>query len=749
MSAGAIALIVLALFVLIIAMSGVRIVPQAKAGIVERLGRYQRTLDAGLTLIVPFMDRVKPLIDLREQVVAFPPQPVITEDNLVVGIDTVIYFTVTDPRAATYEIANPLQAIEQLTVTTLRNVIGGLTLEETLTSRDNINSQLRVVLDEATGKWGIRVNRVELKSVEPPRTVQEAMEKQMPAERDRRGRGGRRQPPDGRRDRAGDQHPELVVHLGDRPVDTRHHDTADLLRTEHAVARVLAECDDEATAYPRLLAAVGRSLGWDAGTVWLPDGEALRCVETWQAPESFERISRDVSLAPGEGLPGRVCASGEPAWIPDVSADSNFPRASMAVSEGLRAAFGFPIRGGGGVLGAIEFLAREPRDSDDNLLATMTSLGGRIGHCVERWRAEERLRESEARKGAILAAAFDCVITMDSDGNVVEVNPAAERTFGYAAEEMVGRELAELIIPPRLREPHRRGVHRHVATGEGRMVGHPVELPAMRADGSEFMVEIAITRPVVPGPPLFTGFLRDISARKRAEQELHELANEQAALRRVATAVASEAPEERVFAVVTEEVGRLLGAHTANMVRFEPDGSAIVLGEWSSGRAPSVPVGTYVALDGPTIAARIRDSGRPQRIESYDDVPGSTAEMLRSLGFRSGVGTPIKLAGRLWGAVMVSTLETRPFPDGSEQRIADFAELVSLALANADARRELAASRARIVETGDAERRRLERNLHDGAQQRLVGLAPPPRLCGQRLARPEGETPELVQRPES
>jgi regulator of protease activity HflC (stomatin/prohibitin superfamily) len=132
------------------------------------------------------VDRVKPLIDLREQVVSFPPQPVITEDNLVVGIDTVIYFTVTDAKAATYEVANPLQAIEQLTVTTLRNVIGGLTLEQTLTSRDNINSQLRLVLDEATGKWGIRVNRVELKSVEPPRTVQEAMEKQMRAERDRR-----------------------------------------------------------------------------------------------------------------------------------------------------------------------------------------------------------------------------------------------------------------------------------------------------------------------------------------------------------------------------------------------------------------------------------------------------------------------------------------------------------------------------------------------------------------------------------
>src|ERR1700752_4778932 len=184
--AALIALIVIAVFVFFVAASGIKIVPQAKADIGERLGRYARTLDPGLALIVPFIDRLKPLIDLREQVVAFPPQPVITEDNLVVGIDTVIYFTVTDPRAATYEVANPLQAIEQLTVTTLRNVIGGMTLEDTLTSRDNVNQQLRAVLDEATGRWGIRVNRVELKSVEPPRTVQEAMEKQMRAERDRR-----------------------------------------------------------------------------------------------------------------------------------------------------------------------------------------------------------------------------------------------------------------------------------------------------------------------------------------------------------------------------------------------------------------------------------------------------------------------------------------------------------------------------------------------------------------------------------
>src|SRR5436190_8831556 len=186
MGAGVIVLIVVAAVVLLVLVRTVRIVPQARGGIVERLGRYQRTLEAGLAVIVPFVDRLKPLIDLREQVVSFPPQPVITEDNLVVNIDTVVYYQVTDAKDATYEIANYIQAIEQLTVTTLRNVAGGMTLEDTLTSRDHINAQLRTVLDEATGKWGIRVNRVELKAVEPPGTIIEAMEKQMRAERDRR-----------------------------------------------------------------------------------------------------------------------------------------------------------------------------------------------------------------------------------------------------------------------------------------------------------------------------------------------------------------------------------------------------------------------------------------------------------------------------------------------------------------------------------------------------------------------------------
>ncbi|MCU1585098.1 MAG: hypothetical protein JWM49_1654 [Microbacteriaceae bacterium] len=187
---GQIILVILALiviiFVVVTLFRSIRIIPQATAGVVERLGKYHKTLQPGLNVLVPFIDRVRPLLDMREQVVSFPPQPVITEDNLVVSIDTVVYFQVTDARAATYEIANYLGAVEQLTTTTLRNVVGGLNLEEALTSRDNINGQLRVVLDEATGKWGIRVGRVELKAIDPPASIQDSMEQQMRAERDRR-----------------------------------------------------------------------------------------------------------------------------------------------------------------------------------------------------------------------------------------------------------------------------------------------------------------------------------------------------------------------------------------------------------------------------------------------------------------------------------------------------------------------------------------------------------------------------------
>jgi regulator of protease activity HflC (stomatin/prohibitin superfamily) len=179
-------LVILAVLVITTLAKTIKIIPQARVGIVERFGKFQSKRDPGLNAVIPFVDKVRYMIDMREQVVAFAPQPVITEDNLTVSIDTVIYFQVNDPVAATYEIANYIQAVEQLTMTTLRNIVGGMTLEETLTSREQINSGLSIVLDEATGRWGIKVKRVEIKSIDPPMSIKDAMEKQMRADRDKR-----------------------------------------------------------------------------------------------------------------------------------------------------------------------------------------------------------------------------------------------------------------------------------------------------------------------------------------------------------------------------------------------------------------------------------------------------------------------------------------------------------------------------------------------------------------------------------
>jgi PAS domain S-box-containing protein len=302
---------------------------------------------------------------------------------------------------------------------------------------------------------------------------------------------------------------------------------ATLPRTEHRVARSLAETLDPDEALARALEAIGEGLGWRLGAAWEPRPDAagkLVCVETWCAPgvddSQFVALSKSIKLVPGEGLPGRVWQSGEPAWIQDVQDDENFPRAATARSAGLRAGFCFPLRSGRGILGVVEFFTGEYRELDTELLETMAVLGDQIGQAVERRRDAEHLRAARTRHEAMLDVALDCVITIDDHGRVLEFNPAAEQTFGYSAEEAVGQDMASLIVPPELRERHRHGFARYLETNQPEVLDRRLELTGMRADGSTFPVELTITRIDLPDQQGFAGYVRDITDRKAAEEEL-------------------------------------------------------------------------------------------------------------------------------------------------------------------------------------------------------------------------------------
>jgi PAS domain S-box-containing protein len=302
-------------------------------------------------------------------------------------------------------------------------------------------------------------------------------------------------------------------------------DAQALQRVEHEVARILAETERPVEVYAAALDAIGWSLGWELGNVWEvgPGDERLRCVVTWHAglaaPE-FQQLSNSIALEPGEGLPGRVLATGEPAWIVDAPADSNFPRAHAARQSGLHAAFGFPLRSARGIVGVMELFSRELREPDEQLLETMRVLGSQVGQFVARRQAEAEVRASESRLQAMLEAALDAVVTMDHRGRVLGWNHAAEAIFGFTANEAIGAEMAELIVPDSLREAHRRGLARFIETETPVVLDRRLELTGRRKDGTELPVELTITRIALPGAATFTGYLRDITERKQAEEAL-------------------------------------------------------------------------------------------------------------------------------------------------------------------------------------------------------------------------------------
>jgi PAS domain S-box-containing protein len=304
------------------------------------------------------------------------------------------------------------------------------------------------------------------------------------------------------------------------------------------------------------------------------------------------------------------------------------------------------------------------------------------------------LSAGEARHRAILEAAIDGVISIDEQGRVTYVNPAAERIFGYRAGEVAGLELAEALVPPSLRDAHRRGFARYLATGETRILDRRIEISAMRADGSEFPAELTVTRADLAGVPAFIGYVRDITDRIRAKEDLEAarlrlnvVAAEQAALRRVATLVARGAPQAEVFAVVAREVAICLGVPLISIVRFETDGTATHVGAW--GKQNPHPVGTSWRLDEYGASGIVSRSGHSARVD-YAFVPGDiAAKLVHEAGIRSAVAVPVVVSGRLWGTMMALSTATTPQAESTEARLASFTELVATALANAEAREEL------------------------------------------------------------
>ncbi|HYY32193.1 MAG TPA: GAF domain-containing protein, partial [Gaiellaceae bacterium] len=288
---------------------------------------------------------------------------------------------------------------------------------------------------------------------------------------------------------------------------------------------------------------------------------------------------------------------------------------------------------------------------------------------------------------AYLEAAIDCVIVADASGRIVEFNPAAERTFGYSRKEALGRTMAELIVPPSLRERHIAAFARFVKTREGSMLGRRVELTGMRADGSEFPVELALSQ-VEAEPVLICGALRDISATKRAEKHLRELAEEQAALRQVATLVAYESSPDRLIAVVAEQVARVFDVPLVRLIRYEPSGS-VVIGGFSESDDEPFSIGSRWPLDTPGLVTTIRQTGRAARVEDYAQTPGDGAAVVRAAGMRSAVGSPIVVEGRVWGAIVLLSPRRASLREDAGARLADFTELVATALANAESRAAL------------------------------------------------------------
>jgi PAS domain S-box-containing protein len=498
-------------------------------------------------------------------------------------------------------------------------------------------------------------------------------------------------------------------------VDISHRKRAERrITTQYEVTRALAESRTLIEATPRLLRAVCTSLEFDLAALWVIDDadEVLRCVDVWERPdlevEEFRAKTKEWALPSNVGLPGRVWATAKPAWVANFQLESSFPRRSAAARVGLRGSFAFPIVLNDQVLGVIEAFTCEIGEPDPGMMQLMAAVGSQVGQFIDRKSAEEAVTRSEARKSAILKAALDCIVSMNHKGEVIEFNPAAESTFGYRREEVIGREMASLIIPSAFADAHREGLARYLETGEGPVLGKRLELSARRADGSEFPVEITITRVQVAGPPSFTAYIRDISDRKRSEADLSVLLNRE----RAARTEAERAQERLAFlATASDVLSETLdyGETLKKLADLAVPGLAdwCVIDVLENGRILSVAVAhsdpSQVELAqrlnrdyppdpaGPSGVAYVLRTGAS---EIYTDISNEALgawaqndehlEALRGLGLRSAMVLPLGARGRIFGALSFLSAESnRRYDDDDLSFATDLARRAALAIDNA------------------------------------------------------------------
>ncbi|HEU4630014.1 MAG TPA: ATP-binding protein [Gemmatimonadaceae bacterium] len=476
---------------------------------------------------------------------------------------------------------------------------------------------------------------------------------------------------------------------------------------QYAVSRALAASDTEEAALPRVLEALGTHLGWRFATYWTVDAPAavLRPAVVWHAPdatlEAFAAATRGTTMPSGVGLPGRVWDTGAPCWVTDVPSDDGLPRRRVAARVGLHGAFAFPVCAEDVLLGVVEVLGPEILPPDRTLLEAVDGIGLQVGQFVARKRLVEEERRAQARNAAVLQTALDCIVTIDAEGRFLEFNPAAERTFGYRRADVLGQPMVELIVPPSLRAAHRAGMARYLATGQPRVLDHRLELAAMRADGSEFPVELTITRVPLPGPPTFTAYLRDLTEARQREARERLLLEASALLGssldyettlRTLTSLVVPALADWYAVDLLESDGSLRRLVTAHR-----DPAKVALAEELARRYPS-------PSDAPVGVPHVVRTGRSELGSEITDelLAAATRDaeqlaLVRALGLRSYMVVPLVLREGVGGALTFVTADSARQYTAHDLALAEeLARRAGQAMENARLFREVAAAREQL-----------------------------------------------------